>query len=240
MASLPPSRSSRKPSSSASTPAAIVASSPIVIGGCGVSAMQMRPARSAQSSHCASRSPSRFARAACRSASPTAGSRDTESPSARSSRGVLRPEAAFAARRSTSRTPSSAVRSASRASISVAKQPNASNRSSIAARSVSGASNHWRNRRAPIGVRVRSNTESTVPAPPIASAPPRRDSTSSRLRRVISSSGIAPPGRSMIGRARCGTPLGCRSRKYRSKAPAAPMASASPSFSPRPSSESTP
>ena len=39
----------------------------------------------------------------------------------------------------------------------------------------------------------------------------RSDSTSSRFRRVISSSGIVPPGRSTTGRARCGTPPGCSS-----------------------------
>ena len=51
--------------------------------------------------------------------------------------------------------------------------------------------------------------ESSVPSAP----PPRSDSTSSRLRRVISSSGITPPGRSTIGRASCGSPPGCSSRR---------------------------
>ena len=60
----------------------------------------------------------------------------------------------------------------------------ASSRASIAAGSRSGESTQWRSSRAPIGVTVRSIVSSSV----ALRAPARSGSTSSRLRRVISSS----------------------------------------------------
>ena len=140
--------------------------------------------RGRRPSPAASRRQSSRARNRARSASPTAGSAASESPSARSSRGVLRPDAAFAASRSTSRTRAIAVRIASRAMPSANNPATASSRDSIVARAVSGARIHCRSSRAPIGVCVRSSTESSVPSFAACSAatqatPPARGSGAS-------------------------------------------------------------
>jgi hypothetical protein len=213
MASLPPSRSARTWSSSASTPTAIVASSPSCSGGRSTSVSRTLVATSAHPSHLNIRLPTTPTSLSRRAARSTSGSRPSDAPSAASSRGVARPDDALPASRSTSRTPSSAVRRASRAAGSRTSASTASSRRSIASRSTSGASSHCRSSRDPIAVIVRSSTASNVPAVSLDPAPRvasgRSDSTSSRFRRVISSSGITPPARSTTGRARCGTPAGC-------------------------------
>ena len=210
IASFPPVAIVRRSSSAASTPVAIVSPSPYASGGRATSVRWISAASSAASSHAAARAVSAPPQSVRRSAAITCGSRVSESPSARTSRGVARPAVVRPARRSISRTPSSASRSAARASASVWSDVTASSRERIAGSCVSGARIHWRNSRAPIGVCVRSSTPISVP---LVSLLARSDSTSSRFRRVISSSGIVPPGRSMLGRARCGSPPGCSSRR---------------------------
>jgi len=99
----------------------------------------------------------------------------TMRPNEATSRGVARPAAAFPPSRSASRTPSSAERSASRALASRTSAATASRRDSIAFRSTSGARSHCRSSRAPIGVFVRSSTDSSVPSVlPRAATPPTR------------------------------------------------------------------
>ncbi len=209
MASLPPSRRRRSSSSSASAPGRMLASSPMAAGGRSTSVAATCSERSTQPSQPASSVASTPASPRRRAASSTSGSLPNDAPSAPSSRGVARPAAVLPARRSMSRTPSSAARRAARASGSAASAATASSRASMASRRIRGERSHCRRRRAPIGVIVRSSTASSVPSV----VPPRSDSTSSRLRRVISSSGIAEPGRSTMGRARWGTPPGWRSRR---------------------------
>ena len=99
----------------------------------------------------------------------------------------------------------------------------------------SGDSIHWRNRRPPIGVTVRSMISRSVT--PLA--PARSGSTSSRLRRVISSSQQSSSLRRTCGRPRCGSPCGWSSTIYRSNAPAAPMHGESSGARPRPSSDAS-
>ena len=217
IASLPPSRNARSASSSASMPGAMVSSSPISSGGRSTSIVVSRSAQSRPSSQSSSiavnNPPLELPWVACastaRTASATCGKRASESPRARNSRGVARPAAALLASRSTSRTPSSASRRLARPTGSRTSTVTASRRRSMAPRSSKGASSHCRSMRCPMGVVVRSSTDSNVPA----SSPPRSDSTNSRFRRVISSSGMTPPGRSTTGRARCGNPPGCSSRR---------------------------
>ena len=102
----------------------------------------------------------------------------------------------------------------------------------MAAGSRSGESSHCRSRRPPIGVTVASIVSSRVQP----RAPARSGSTSSRFRRVISSSQRNASLRRTVGRARCGSPDGCSSVRYRSSAPAAPSAGASSGPTPSPSS----
>ena len=210
--------------------------SPIAIGGRSARVRCTADASSSQESQSAEIPCSAPATEVRRNATATSGRRASESPNARRSRGVARLAAALPANRSTSRTPSIASRNAARAIASSTNAVTASRRCVIASTSVSGERIHCRNRRAPIGVCVRSSTLSNVPVV----SPPRSDSVSSRLRRVISSNGMTPPGRSITGRARCGTPEGWSSRKYRSNAPAAPTAASSAAPNPKPSSDCTP
>ena len=63
----------------------------------------------------------------------------------------------------------------------------------------------------------------------------RKGSTSSRLRRVIASSGIVPPDRNTVGRVICGRPFGCSSLAYLSSAPTAARAAVWDCSMPRPS-----
>ena len=179
----------------------------------GIELRAERVVRSAPSSaRCSGSSPS--------SAAATAGSRRNESRSAPRSRGVARPAAARPARRSRSRTPSSAERAPSRARAFRSAASTASSRVLIAVGSRSGESTQRRSSRAPIGVTVRSMASSRVT--PLA--PLRSGSTSSRLRRVISSTHMNRSARRTTGRCRWGMPPGWRSVRYRSRAPAAPTA----------------
>ena len=200
---LPPSRVAFKSSRPESYPDLIASPSSSCAGGCTTSARDNSSQRSvSRSSSCAlaSSNADRSRPSNPPTAPATSGSRRIESRSAPISRGVARPSAARPARRSRSRTPSSASRNRSRPRPSPTSTASASSRALMAAGSTSGARSQRRSSRPPIGVRVRSMTPSSVA--PSASPPDRSGSTSSRLRRVISSSGSTSPPRTMVGCAR--------------------------------------
>ncbi len=176
-----PSRTARSSSSDLEYPTRTTPPSPSEAGASGSMAASIRSATSAKGSSRACRAASGALSGSPR-ASATVGIRRSEPASAKRSRGVARPAPAFAASRSRSEIPFKASRSRRRRLTSWYSSSTASKRRRMASSSPSGRSTHPRSNRAPIGVSVRSMTESRV-APPSGCI----GRTTSRFRRVISS-----------------------------------------------------
>ncbi len=112
----------------------------------------------------------------------TRGTAPSDCFSATRSRGPAEPSAVRATRRSRSCTDLSVSRNRPRSVVLNAKSSTASSRSRTRSRESSGRSSHWRSRRPPIAVTVRSISSSREPA-----RPPVADSTTSRCRSVTGS-----------------------------------------------------
>ena len=107
--------------------------------------------------------------------------------------------------------------SSPRATLSRTSSSTAARRRFIATADKSGRSTHARSMRPPMGVFVLSSTQRSDPR----FSPERRDSVSSRLRRVVQSSSINRPPKNTSRLRMCEMSNFCVSMMYESSAPAA-------------------